>query len=141
MARNDITFGQFIREWRRRLDLTQEEVARRIHISTAYVGHLESGRRHPSARIVTRFVEVLGLDGRHAFLLANPRTQNLIVPEGSSAPHSAWQEFRNNEHLRRIHNISAEEMEILSRVELLGDVRSTRAFIYILNAIRHAIGR
>jgi hypothetical protein len=32
-------------------------------------------------------------------------------------------------------------MEMLSRVALLGDVRSPRDFIYIINTVRHAVGR
>jgi hypothetical protein len=32
-------------------------------------------------------------------------------------------------------------MEMLSRVALMGDVRSERDFIYILNSIRQALGR
>jgi transcriptional regulator with XRE-family HTH domain len=135
------TFGQVIRERRRQLDLTQEEVARRIKTSTPYVGHLESGKRHPSDKIVTRLAEVLGLDRRELFFLANPRAQELINPRPDSEGHSAWEDFRKNEQLRRIHNVTTEEMEMLSRVALLGDVRSPRDFIYILNTVRHAVGR
>jgi hypothetical protein len=32
-------------------------------------------------------------------------------------------------------------MEMLSRVALLGDARSPRDFVYILNTVRHAVGR
>src|SRR5271169_6872774 len=135
------TFGAVIRERRRRLDLTQEEVARRIKTSTPYVGHLESGKRHPSDKIVTRLVEVLGLDRRELFFLANPRAQALLSPAVESAASSAWDDFRKNEQLRRVHNITTSEMEMLSRVALLGDVRSPRDFIYILNTVRHAVGR
>jgi len=134
-------FGQVIRERRRQLDQTQEEVARRIKTSTPYVGHLESGKRHPSDKIVTRLAEVLGLDRRELFFLANPRAQALLNPEPPSEAVSAWEEFRKNEQLRRIHNITSEEMEMLSRVALLGEVRSPRDFIYILNTVRHAVGR
>jgi len=134
-------FGQVIRERRRQLDLTQEEVARRIKTSTPYVGHLESGKRHPSDKIVTRLAEVLGLDRRELFFLANPRAQALLNPEPSNEVISAWEEFRKNEQLRRIHNITGEEMEMLSRVALLGEVRAPRDFIYILNTVRHAVGR
>jgi transcriptional regulator with XRE-family HTH domain len=141
MARKDRNFGQVIRDRRRQLDLTQEEVAKRIKTSTPYVGHLESGKRHPSDKIVTRLAEVLGLDRRDLFFLANPRAQALLTPAADSAPDSAWDEFNNNEQLRRIHNISNDEMEMLSRVALLGDVRSPRDFIYILNTVRHAVGR
>ncbi len=141
MARKDRNFGQVIRERRRQLDLTQEEVAKRIKTSTPYVGHLESAKRHPSDKIVTRLAEVLGLDRRELFFLANPRAQALLTPEVDSAQDSAWEDFRKNEQMRRIHNISNDEMEMLSRVALLGDVRSARDFIYILNTVRHAVGR
>ena len=134
-------FGQVIRDRRRQLDLTQEEVARRIKTSTPYVGHLESGKRHPSDKIVSRLAEVLGLDRRELFFLANPRAQALLTPREEAATNSAWEEFRRNEQLRRIHNVTNEEMEALSRVALMGEVRSQRDFIYILNPIRQARGR
>jgi len=142
MARGkEHSFGQVIRERRRQLDLTQEEVAHRIKTSTPYVGHLESGKRHPSDKIVTRLAEVLGLDRRELFFLANPRAQALLSPEAASTADSAWDDFKNNEQLRRVHNITGGEMEMLSRVALLGDVRSARDFIYILNTVRHAVGK
>jgi len=135
------SFGQVIRDRRRQLDLTQEEVAHRIKTSTPYVGHLESGKRHPSDKVVTRLAEVLGLDRREVFFLANPRAEALLTPEAESTPSSAWEDFRKSDQLRRVHNISNDEMEMLSRVALLGDVRSPRDFIYILNTVRHAVGR
>lgn len=142
MARNkERSFGQIIRDRRRQLDLTQEEVARRIKTSTPYVGHLESGKRHPSDKIVTRLAEVLGLDRREMFFLANPRAQALLSPEVEAEANSVWEDFRKNEQLRRAHNITNDEMEMLSRVALLGDVRSTRDFIYILTTVRHAVGK
>src|SRR5260370_18278666 len=106
----DRSFGLVIRERRRQLDLTQEEVARRIKTSTPYVGHLESGKRHPSDKIVSRLAEVLGLDRRELFFLANPRAQALLVPPEETAANSAWEDFRHNDQLRRVHNVSNEEM-------------------------------
>ena len=136
------SFGQVIRDRRRQLDLTQEEVARRINTSTPYIGHLESGKRHPSEKVVTKLADVLGLDRRETFFLANPGAKELLSQQSPS--HSAtspWEEFRRDERLRRIHNIAAEEMETLSHVALMGDVRSSRDFVYILNTIRQALGR
>jgi len=135
------SFGQVIRERRRQLDLTQEEVARRIRTSTPYVGHLESGKRHPSDKIVNRLSEVLGLDSRELFFLANPRAHALLNPAPENNSASAWEQFKSNEQLRGVHNISNEEMEMLSRVALLGEVREARDFIYVLNTVRHAVGR
>ena len=136
------TFGAVIRERRRRLDLTQEEVARRIRTSTPYIVHLESGKRHPSEKVIARLSEVLGLQGRELFLLANPRARDLLNSAngaGSRRHRSAWDEFRTDESLRRAHGVSAEEMDVLGRVAAMGEAQSPRDFIYILNAIRLAL--
>jgi transcriptional regulator with XRE-family HTH domain len=133
----DPNFGEVIRRRRRELDLTQDEVASRIKTSTPYVGLLESGNRHPSDKIVTRLAEVLGLDNRELFFLVNPHTEALL----SAGQGSAWEEFRKNDQLRSIHNVSNGEMEMLSRVALLGEIRSPNDLIYILNTVRHAVGR
>jgi transcriptional regulator with XRE-family HTH domain len=137
------TFGQVVRDRRRQLDLTQEEVARRISTSTPYIGHLESAKRHPSEKVVTKLADVLGLDRRELFFLANPGAKALLSqqPAVGSTSASAWEDFRKDDRLRRIHNITGEEMEMLSHVALMGDVRSSRDFVYILNTIRQALGR
>src|SRR5258708_15871508 len=108
----DRNFGQVIRERRRQLDLTQEEVAHRIKTSTPYVGHLESGKRHPSDKILTRLAEVLGLDRRELFFLANPRAQALLSPQTESSTIPAWEDFPKNEHLRRVPTTSNERVKI-----------------------------
>ena len=91
--------------------------------------------------MVTRLAEVLGLDRRELFFLANPRAQALLTPEPESERRRRGKISARTTQLRRIHNISGDEMEMLSRVSLLGDVRSPRDFIYILNTVRHAVGR
>ena len=138
---NERTFGHLIRERRRQLNLTQEEVARRIRTSTPYIGHLESHKRHPSDKVISRLADVLGLDRRELFFLANPRTQALLHSAGDTQVLSAWEQFKNDEQVRRLHNITFEEMEMLSRVALLGEVRSPRDFVLILNTVRHTVGR
>jgi transcriptional regulator with XRE-family HTH domain len=139
--RKERTFGQVIRERRRQMDLTQQEVARRIKTSTPYVGHLEAGKRHPSDKILGRLADVLGLDQRELFFLANPRTVDMLKPQVEDDRRSAWEDFRKDDRLRRVHGITAEEMEMLSRVALMGQISSARDFIYILNTVRHALGR
>ena len=139
--RKERTFGQVIRERRRQLDLTQQEVAKRIKTSTPYVGHLEAGKRHPSDRIVVRLAEVLGLDQRELFFLANPRTVDMLRSHAENNHRSAWDDFRKDDRLKRLHGITGEEMDMLSRVALMGQISSTRDFIYILNTVRHALGR
>jgi transcriptional regulator with XRE-family HTH domain len=135
------SFGRVIRERRRQLELTQEDVARRINTSVPYVGHLEAGKRHPSQKIVLKLAKALGLDGRDLFLLVNPKVGSLISEPHKPNLTSAWDAFVKDLKVRKIHHISEEEMEILSHVAMMGPVRSARDFLFILNAIRQALGR
>jgi hypothetical protein len=94
----------------------------------------------PPEKIVTKLAEELGLDTRELFFLANPGTQRLISRnQGSSAGVSAWETFCKDKALRKIHNISDQEMQVLSEVSRLGEIRSPRDFLFILNTIRHAL--
>jgi transcriptional regulator with XRE-family HTH domain len=139
--RKENLFAQRIRARRRGLDITQEEVARRIGTSTPYVGHLESGKRHPSEKIVIKLADILGIDRAELFLLANPEAEAIIAQSEKTTGSSAWEEFSSDRKLHRLHNITAEEMEVLSRLALMGNVRSPRDFLFVLNAIRQAFGR
>jgi transcriptional regulator with XRE-family HTH domain len=138
MTRN---FGRVIRERRRQLDLTQEDVARSIKISLVHFSNVEAGKRHPSEEIVAKLANVLGLDPGELFLLANPATRTLISERSEPGRVSAWDAFVRDEKLREIKNITDQEMAVLSKVAMMGDVRSPRDFVYILNCIRHALGR
>jgi transcriptional regulator with XRE-family HTH domain len=141
MAKGNCVFARVIRERRRQLDLTQREVARRIRTSTPYVGHLESGKRHPSEKILTRLADVLGIEPRELFFLANPNTKVLLDQEEHTPVQasSAWEDFRSDESIHRLHRISAREMYMLSQVALMGQVRTSRDFIYILNTVRQSL--
>jgi transcriptional regulator with XRE-family HTH domain len=139
--RKERNFGQVIRERRRQLNLTQQEIARRIKTSTPYVGHLESGKRHPSDRVLSRLAEVLALDRRELFFLANPHAAQLLQPAETGDRKLTWEQFRKDAHLRSVHNIAQDEMEILSMVAKMGEISSPRDFIYILKTVRVALGR
>jgi transcriptional regulator with XRE-family HTH domain len=139
--RKERSFGQVIRERRRQLDLTQQEVARRIKASTPYIGHLESGKRHPSDKVLGQLAEVLALDPRELFFLGNPITLEFVTPKDELTSQSALERFRKDARFRRVHNVSGEELDLLSRVALMGEIKSPRDFFYILNAIRYALGR
>ncbi len=142
MARpKEHTFGQLIRERRRQLDLTQRQVAHRIRTSTPYLGYLEAGKRHPSDQVLGRLAEVLGLEPRELFFLGNPRALEFVRPKEKLAKQSGWEQFRKDARFRRLHNVSDEEVDMLSRVALMGEITSPRDFFYILSTIRYALGR
>ncbi len=135
------SFGQVILERRRQLDLTQEEVAQRIKTTGPYITHLETGKRLPSLKVVVKISDALGLDAGDLFLLANPKVGSLISEQQKRDGTSAWDAFVGDKGARKIHNITDQEMEILSRVAKMGEVRDPRDFIFILNTIRQALGR
>jgi transcriptional regulator with XRE-family HTH domain len=139
VAMTERNFGQVLRERRRQLDLTQEELARRIRASTPYIGHLESGKRHPSPKILVRLADVLALDRRELFLLANPGASRFLEP----AAHSrfSWEQFRRDDRLRRLYNITNPEMDLLSRVAGLGRIRAAEDLIHVLATVRYVLGR
>ena len=55
--------------------------------------------------------------------------------------HSSWEEFRHDERLLRAFGVTPLELEMLSHVALMGEVRSVRDFVYILNTVRQALSR
>jgi transcriptional regulator with XRE-family HTH domain len=141
IRRKERNFGQVIRDRRRQLDLTQQEIARRIKVSTPYVGHLESSKRHPSDKVLGQLAGVLGLDRRELFMLANPQAMKLLQPKETDKKKLAWDEFRKDGQIRRAHQITSDEMELLSSVALMGEISSPRDFIYILNTVRQVLQR
>ena len=135
------SFGTVIRERRRQLDLTQEEVARRIKTSVPYIGLLEAGKRHPSQQVVVKLSDALKLDAVDLFLLANPKVGSLISEPQKADATPAWTAFVKDVRLRKVHNITDQEMENLSRVAKMGEVQGPRDFIFILTTIRQALGQ
>jgi transcriptional regulator with XRE-family HTH domain len=132
-------FGQMIRDRRRQLELTQDELARRIRTSTPYIGHIESGKRHPSDQILARLADVLGFDRRELFFLANPNAKEMLTPKVEASELSAWDEFSRDQQVHQLHQINSRELDMLSQVAMMGEVRSSRDFIYILNTIRQSM--
>ena len=105
-------FGKLIRERRRLLNLTQEDLARRIRVSMPFIGHLETGHRRPSEKTIAKLAKVLGLDQQELFLLANPGTRALFRSHSPDSAGSAWDQFKRNRQLHRAHRITLGEMSL-----------------------------
>ena len=134
-------FGTVVRQRRRDLGITQNELASRAGISVAYVIILEANRSRPSERTIVKLAKALGSDPSELFFSANPQTKNLVSQRTGAAKGNAWEGFSNDKSLLARFRVNEEEMKILCQVAAMGSVRSSRDFIYILNAIRHALGR
>ena len=53
--------GKKIRRKRREMDITQEQLAALVGISTSFMGHIERGTRVPSIETLYRICDALGV--------------------------------------------------------------------------------
>ena len=53
------TMGDRIRETRKRLNLTQEQLAESLDISVNYISEIERSLKHPSLQVFIKLIEVL----------------------------------------------------------------------------------
>lgn len=64
ITQNDIKLGKRIRKLRRQLDLTQEQLAERVGVSTTHVGLVETGKRRASLKTLQKIAKVLKVKTR-----------------------------------------------------------------------------
>ena len=52
----------YLRNLRKNAGVSQEELAKRVNVSTGYISHLETGRRdNPSIQLLTKIAEALNV--------------------------------------------------------------------------------
>ncbi len=133
------TLGTVLRRRRRQLEITQQEVARKVGVRANYVGYLERDMRRPSTPVLVKLAKTLDLDREELFFLAHPQVRNFIHTEAPDPKQSAWDSFRGNKRLHTRHGITHAELKVLQHVSALGAVRATRDYLFILQAVRQAL--
>ena len=133
------TLGSIIRRRRRQLELSQQEIAKRVGVRANYIGYLERDMRRPSTGVLAKLAKALDLDREELFFLANPQVRSFIHTEVADRTESAWERFRANKRLHTRQGITRAELKLLEHVSALGAVRSSRDYLFILQAIRQAL--
>lgn len=59
MNKSSIDYGNFIRDRRQKMGLTQEEVAKKLGISQVAYGRYELGTREPNLELIFKISDVL----------------------------------------------------------------------------------
>ena len=54
-----LTMGDRLRDARKRLNMTQEDLAERVDVTTFYIGEIECGAKTPSLDLFIKLIEVL----------------------------------------------------------------------------------
>ena len=67
--------GQRIRKYRKQMNLSQEELAEKIGISTTHMSHIETGSTKLSLPVLVELAENLKVK-THYLLFSQPRTDN-----------------------------------------------------------------
>ncbi|MBK8784738.1 MAG: helix-turn-helix domain-containing protein [Anaerolineales bacterium] len=79
----EITFGSYVRQRRREMDLTQEELARRVGCAAITLRKIEADDLRPSVQIAERLAALaIPLDDRAEFV----RRARAVHPEASDFP-------------------------------------------------------
>lgn len=68
MTRLQRVVGRNVKASRKRLELTQVELAERAGMSGSFIGEVEAGYKYPSASVVERIAEELGMRPYQLFL-------------------------------------------------------------------------
>jgi transcriptional regulator with XRE-family HTH domain len=131
--------GTILRRRRRQLELTQQQVARRVGVRANYIGYLERDMRRPSTAVLAKLAKVLDLDREELFFLAHPQVRSFIRTEVPNPRQPAWDAFRINKRLHTRHGITRGELKVLQHVSALGPVRTSRDYLFILQAIRQSL--
>src|SRR5215211_5325413 len=93
----DTSFGQWLKQLRRELDLTQDELARQVGCATATIQKIEADERRPSRQIAERLADCLELTGsaRDTFLRMARARPPTSVPTPPTSPAAQALEERN----------------------------------------------
>ncbi len=133
------SLGMVLRRRRRQLELTQQDIARKISVRANYIGYLERDMRRPSTGVLVKLAKALDLDREELFFLAHPQVREFIHTEAPDPKQSAWDGFRTNKRLHTRHSITQKELKVLQHVSDLGPVRAVRDYLFILQAMRQAL--
>jgi transcriptional regulator with XRE-family HTH domain len=137
--KNTNQLGEEVKSRREGLGLTQRSLAQKLGVEASHVAFIESGRRKPSLKLVSRLADILGLDRQNLLILAHPEAKALIAeakPEKRRKTVPSWQRFIKNHELLARYNVTDRELLALEHLSFLGTVRSAKEFLAILTLIR-----
>lgn len=136
------TFGNIIYRRRKSLGMTQETLADKVGVKSTYIGYLERGKRHASPQVAGLIADYLGLNRSYLFLASNPQVREFLTiaeeknASADVAPPQKLLDLEEDEALRRMHEITDEEIGTLKKMAFLGDPRDKFDYVLLIQTIR-----
>ena len=139
-VKSEDQFGSLLRQRRRVLGFTQRSLARVVGIESSHIAFLESGRRKPSLKLLTRLADALALNRQQLLLLTHPEVEALLSSPSTAQQHKtgqSWRNFSEDAALLQRYQVTRRELEVLEHLSLLGSALSPKQFIAILTLLRN----
>ena len=136
------TPGLVLRSYRRALGLSQRELARRVGVPRPLISLIENGRRRASASLLHNIADILHIKAERLFLLSRPESK---LPTGkylgscTRTNKAIWRAFTHDNDLLVRYHVQPNELRVLSKVRIIGELRHPRVFIVILTVIRETL--
>lgn len=67
ITKNDVRLGNKVKKCRKQVNLTQQELAERVKLSTKYIQFIENGKRKPSLKTIYKIARALGVKVQDLF--------------------------------------------------------------------------
>lgn len=66
-TKRDYRLGRKIQKIRKEKELTQEQLAEKIRVSTTWIGYIETGYRRPNLKMIYKIANALGVKVKDIF--------------------------------------------------------------------------
>ena len=95
-----VAVGRRIRAQRKKLSLSQEELAEMVNISTVHMSHIETGRSFPKADLIEKFAEALNVEYTKLFKTEHLQDKGTLLKQINSLLQKA-----SDEELKNVYKI------------------------------------
>ena len=140
---NENDFGAYIRARRQQLDLSQNDVAKKLKVAQNYVTYLERNQRRPNDELIKKIAEVLSLPVDKLYLSAHPELKEFIELDEKKKHvqklSPMLEELKNDKELIKRFKITPQEITELASIRLRGEVKSKEDYLFLLSSIRQVM--
>lgn len=143
MSSSKTKFGNYIRQRRIELNLTQAEVAKNLKTSQNFITYLEKDLRKPTDDMLKKLSKILLLPIDQLYTQAHPELSHFldIKDDGQYQRKVSpiLEELKNDNKLRKQYEITNEEINELSSIKLRGEIKTKEDYLFLLMSIRQVM--
>jgi transcriptional regulator with XRE-family HTH domain len=121
--------GKKIREIRRRVGISQEDLSEKAEINRTYLSQIENGKSSPTEKKIKKIAEALGVPASELMEETTPYSGEAPTFEyDADAIPAGLVEFLNDERTLLLMNPTTDEVEILKSIRFIDSFRPSKQF-------------